>query len=107
MCGSRVRIALGVPNIVQNLFATDRSEPMPDAIIYGLNLEDALKRYVSKHHWTASNMRYSRVNSKTFAKFVALPNHGMHRAACPWSLNLPKNIKKTNYCQNLVLLAAP
>ena len=68
-------------------------EPTPDAIIYGLNLEDALKRYVSKHPWTANNMRYSRVDSKTFAKFVALPNHGMHLKACPWNLNLPKNIE--------------
>ena len=84
---------VGVPNIVQNLFATDRSEPIPNAIIYGLSLEDALKHYVSKHPWAASKMRYSHVDSKTFAKSVALPNHGMHRAACPWSLNLPKNIE--------------
>ena len=69
------------------------SEPTPDAIIYGLNLRDALQRYVSKRPWTASNMRYSQVDSKTFAKFVALPNHGMHLKACPWNLNLPKNIE--------------
>lgn len=68
------------------------SEPMPDAIIYGLNLRDALERYVSKRPWVASSMHYSQEDSKTFAKIVALPNHGMHTAACPWSLNLPKNI---------------
>lgn len=68
------------------------SEPMPDAIIYGLNIRDALERYVSKRPWVASSMHYSQVNSKTFAKIVALPNHGLHRAACLWSLNLPKNI---------------
>lgn len=68
-------------------------EPKPDAIIYGLNFEDALKRYVSKHPWTARNMRYSQIDNKTFAKFVALPNHGMHLKACPWSWNLPKNIE--------------
>ena len=70
-----------------------RSEPTPDAIIYGLNLEDALKRYVSKHPWVASSMRYSRVNSKTFAQVAALPNHGMHKTACPWKLNLPKHVE--------------
>ena len=69
------------------------SEPTPDAIIYGLSLEDALNRYVSKHPWTASSMRCSQVDSRTFAKFVALPNHGMHLRACPWNLNLPKNIE--------------
>lgn len=69
------------------------SEPKPDAIIYGLSLEDALKRYVSKHPWTASSMRCSQVVSRTFAKFVALPNHGMHRAACPWSSNIPKQVQ--------------
>ena len=69
-----------------------RSEPMPDAIIYGLNIRDAIERYVSKRPWVASSMHYSQVNSKTFAKIVALSNYGMHRAACPWSLNLPKNI---------------
>ena len=69
------------------------SEPPPDAIIYGLSLEDALKRYVSKHPWTAKNMRYSQVDSKTFAKFAALPNHGMHLKACPWSMNFPKNVE--------------
>ena len=68
------------------------SEPTPDAIIYGLNIMDALERYVSKRPWVASSMHYSQVNSKTFAKIVALPNHGMHLKACPWSLNLPKNI---------------
>lgn len=65
-------------------------EPTPDAIIYGLNLRDALQRYVSKRPWTASKMSYSQIDGKTFAKFVALPNHGMHRAACPWSFNIPK-----------------
>ena len=69
------------------------SEPPPDAIIYGLSLEDALKRYVSKRPWTASNMRYSQVDSKAFAKFAALPNHGMHRVACPWSSNIPKQVQ--------------
>lgn len=69
------------------------SEPTPDAIIYGLNLRDALQRYVSKRPWIASNMRYSQTDGKTFAKFVALPNHGMHLKACTWSLNLPKNIQ--------------
>jgi hypothetical protein len=68
------------------------SEPKPDAIIYGLSLEDALKRYVSKRPWVASSMHYSQEDGKTFAKIVALPNHGMHTAACPWNLNLPKNI---------------
>ena len=68
------------------------SEPTPDAVIYGLNLRDALQRYVTKRPWTAINMRYSQIDGKTFAKFVALPNHGMRRAACPWSLNLPKSI---------------
>ena len=68
-------------------------EPTPDAIIYGLNLEDALKRYVSKHPWTASSMRYSQVDNKTFAKFVALPNHGMHLKACPWSWNIQKQMQ--------------
>ena len=65
-------------------------EPTPDAIIYGLNLRDALQRYVSKRPWTASKMSYSQIDGKTFAKFVALPNDGMHRAACPWSFNIPK-----------------
>ena len=69
------------------------SEPTLDAVIYGLSFEDALKRYMSKHPWRASNIRYSQIDNKTFAKFVALPNHGMHRAACHWSLNLPKNIE--------------
>ena len=68
-------------------------EPTPDAIIYGLSLRDALTRYVSKHPWIVSNMRYSQIDGKTFAKFVVLPNHGMHLKACPWSLNLPKNIE--------------
>ena len=69
------------------------SEPTPDAVIYGLNLRDALQRFVAKRPWTASNMRYSQIDGKTFAKFVALPNHGMHLKACPWSLNSPKNIE--------------
>lgn len=69
------------------------SEPSPDAVIYGLSLRDALERYVSKRPWVASSMRYSRVNSKTFAKIAALPNHGMHKTACPWNLNLPKHIE--------------
>ena len=68
------------------------SEPPPDEIVYGLSLKDALERCVARRPWVASPMRYEQSDSKTFAKFVALPNHGMHRAACPWSLNLPKNI---------------
>ena len=69
------------------------SEPTPDAIIYGLSLEDALNRYVSKYPWTASSMGCSRVYSRTFAKFVALPNHGMHLRACPWSWNIQKQMQ--------------
>ena len=68
-------------------------EPKPDAIIYGLSLEDALNRYVSKHPWTASSTGCSRVYSRTFAKFVALPNHGMHLGACPWSWNIQKQMQ--------------
>ena len=64
----------------------------PKDSCYGLNLRDALQRYVAKRPWTASNMRYSQIDGKTFAKFVTLPNHGMHLKACPWSLNLPKSI---------------
>ena len=69
------------------------SEPMPDAIIYGLSLRDALKRYVSKHPWIASNMRYSQTDGKTFAKIAVLPNHGLRLKACSWKLNLPKHIQ--------------
>ena len=69
------------------------SEPPPDEIIYGLNLRDALERCVARRPWHAKSMRYEQVDSKTFAKIVALPNHGMHLKAYPWSLNLTKNIQ--------------
>lgn len=68
------------------------SEPPPDEIVYGLSLRDALERCVAKRPWFASSMRCQQINCKTFAKVVALPNHGMHLKACPWSLNLAKNI---------------
>ena len=69
------------------------SEPPPDEIVYGLNLKDALERCIAKRPWIASSMRYEHIDSKTFAKIVALPNHGMHLKACPWNLNIPKNIQ--------------
>ena len=69
------------------------SEPPPDEIVYGLSLRDALERCMMRRPWIASSMRYEQVDSKTFAKIVALSNHGMHLKACPWSLNLRKQMQ--------------
>jgi len=68
------------------------SEPPLDAIVYGLNLKDALRRFYEKQPWQGK-LNYGYVDGKTFAKIAVLPNHGMHLKSCPWSLNLPKNIE--------------
>lgn len=68
------------------------SEPTPDAIIYGTNLRDALKRFYEKQSWRGK-LNYGRVDGKTFAKIAALPNHGKVLHACPWSLNLPRHVE--------------
>jgi len=68
------------------------SEPKPDAIIYGLNVYDALKRYIDKRPYRR-NIQCYETSGDTFAKVAVLPNHGMHKTACPWSLNLPKHVE--------------
>ena len=68
------------------------SEPPPDAIIYGLSLEDALRRFYEKRPWQGK-LNHGQVDGKTFAKIAALPNHGMILHACPWSLNLPRHVE--------------
>ena len=68
------------------------NEPKPDAIIYGVNVYDALKRYIANHPW-AKDIQRDPIDGKMFARAAVLPNHGMHRIACPWNLNLPKNIE--------------
>jgi hypothetical protein len=67
-------------------------EPKPDAIIYGLDIYDALKRYIDKRPY-ARNIQCDETSGDTFAKVAVLPNHGLRRAACPWSLNLPKHVE--------------
>ena len=67
-------------------------EPKPDAIIYGVSVYDALKRYIDKRPH-ARNIQCDETSSDTFAKVAALPNHGLHKTACPWSLNLPKHVE--------------
>lgn len=68
------------------------NEPKPDAIIYGTNVYDALKRYLDKRPWAKDIQRYP-IDGKMFACCVVLPNHGMHLTACSWNLNLPKHIE--------------
>ena len=67
-------------------------EPKPDAIIYGLNIYDALKRYVDKRPY-ARNIQRDETSSDTFAKVAVLPNHGLRLKACSWNLNLPKHVE--------------
>jgi len=67
-------------------------EPKPDAIIYGLDIYDALKRYLEKRPW-AKDIWCSQTDRKTFARAVVLPNHGLHLKACSWNLNLPKHVE--------------
>ena len=67
-------------------------EPKPDAIIYGLNVYDALKRYLEKRPW-AKDIQRDQTDGKTFARAVVLPNHGLRLKACPWKLNLPKHVE--------------
>ena len=68
------------------------NEPKPDAIVYGLNIDDALERYKKKNPWLA-DLWIRQTDYKTFAKVAILPNHGIHTVACPWSLNLRKDIQ--------------
>ena len=68
------------------------NEPKPDAIIYGVNVYDALRRYIANRPW-AKDIQRDPTDGKTFARAAVLPNHGMHLKACSWSLNLPKNIE--------------
>lgn len=68
------------------------NEPKPDAIIYGLNIYDAFKRYLEKRPWV-KDMQCDQTNGKTFARAAALPNNGLHLKACSWNLNLPKHIQ--------------
>lgn len=64
-------------------------EPRPDAIVYGLDLEDAFRRYGRKHpHSKAAEMRGRETRGKTFAKAVALPNNGKRLSPCDWRLNI-------------------
>lgn len=67
-------------------------EPKPDAIIYGMTVYDAFKRYLEKRPW-AKDIQCSRTDGKTFARAMVLPNHGLHLKACSWKLNLPKHIQ--------------
>ena len=69
------------------------NEPRPDAIVYGLDLEDAFKRYGRKHPYSkAAEMRGHETQGKTFAKAVALPNNGKRLSPCDWHLNIPSDL---------------
>ena len=70
-------------------------EPKPDAVIYGLNIYDALERYLEKRPW-AKDIERDQTDRKTFARAVVLPNHGLHLKACSWNLNVFKNINWIN-----------
>ena len=80
-----------VDDIWVTSLATPR-EPKPDAIIYGLNIYDAFKRYLEKRP-CVKDMQRVQTDGKTFARAVVLPNHGLHLKACSWKLNLPKHIQ--------------
>ncbi len=67
-------------------------EPHPDAIIYGVNVYDALKRYIDKRPY-ARNIQCDETSGSTFAKVAVLPNHGLHLKVCSWRLNLPKHVE--------------
>lgn len=67
-------------------------EPKPDAVIYGVTVYDALKRYIDKRPYIR-NIQCDETSGDTFAKVAVLPNHGLRLKACPWKLNLPKHVE--------------
>ena len=67
-------------------------EPKPDAIIYGVDVYDALKRYIDKRPH-ARNICLDETHGDTFAKVAVLPNHGLILKACSWKLNLPRHVE--------------
>jgi len=67
-------------------------EPKPDAIIYGVNVYDALKRYIDKRP-CIRKIQCDETSGDTFAKVAVLPNHCLRLEACPWKLNLPKHVE--------------
>ena len=78
----------------EDIFTADLAtsdEPQPDAIIYGLDVSDALRRYIAKRPW--KDLCFNMTDGDTFARVAVLPNHGMHRTSCPWALNLPRHIQ--------------
>ena len=58
-----------------------QDEPKPDAITYGVNVYDALKRYIDKRPY-ARNIQCDETSGDTFAKVALLPNHGLRLKAC-------------------------
>lgn len=72
--------------------ATPR-EPAPDAIVYGFTLEDALRRFARKRPWSkVGECRFEKTNGVTFARVMALPNHGLFLSGSPWILNRPSDL---------------
>lgn len=62
-------------------------------IIYGLTVEDALRRYARKRPWhDISNLGFYKTTNQ-WAKVAVLPNHGLHRKACDWKLNKPSDVE--------------
>ena len=65
----------------------------PPVIIYGLDVEDALRRYARKRPWHPIARMFFHRSTSRFADAAVLPNHGLHRKPCAWNLNLPKDVE--------------